>query len=62
MILRKLQITLLGMELAIHIPRALYRAATVWYAYFEYGMDVDQFPGNISCQRRIPGLFTVKGE
>ena len=41
MILRKLQNTPLGMELAIHVPRALYRAATVWYAYLEYGMDVD---------------------
>jgi hypothetical protein len=41
MILRKLQNTPLGMEPAIHVPRALYRAATVWYAYLEYGMDVD---------------------
>lgn len=42
MILRKLQNTPLGMEPAIHVPRALYRAATVWYAYSEYGLDVDQ--------------------
>lgn len=41
MILRKLQTTPLGMEPAIHVPRALYRAATVWYAYSEYGLDVD---------------------
>lgn len=41
MILRKLQNTPLGMEPAIHVPRALYRAATVWYAYSEYGLDVD---------------------
>ncbi|OKP09633.1 hypothetical protein PENSUB_4904 [Penicillium subrubescens] len=41
MILRKLQNTPLGTEPAIHVPRALYRAATVWYAYSEYGLDVD---------------------
>lgn len=37
------------MELAIHVPRALYRAATVWYAYFEYGMDVDPSSPEISA-------------
>ncbi|KAJ5381612.1 uncharacterized protein N7496_004040 [Penicillium cataractarum] len=42
MILRKLQNSPLGKEPAIHVPRALYRAATVWYAYSEYGLDVDQ--------------------
>ena len=41
MILRKLQNTPLGMEPAIHVPRALYRAATVWYVYSVYGRDVD---------------------
>lgn len=41
MILRKLQNTPLGMEPAIHVPRALYRAATVWYVYSAYGLDVD---------------------
>lgn len=29
------------MELAIHFPSALYRAATVWFACLEYGMYVD---------------------
>jgi hypothetical protein len=31
----------LGVEPAIHVPRALYRAATVWYAYTEFGRDPD---------------------
>lgn len=29
------------MEPTIYVPRALYHAATVWYAHLEYGMDVD---------------------
>jgi hypothetical protein len=40
MILRKVQNTPLGSEPAIHVPRALYRAATVWYVYSEYGLDI----------------------
>ncbi|CAL5874393.1 uncharacterized protein PFLUO_LOCUS8689 [Penicillium psychrofluorescens] len=39
LILRKLQSMSLGMEPAVHVPRALYRAATVWYAYSEFGVD-----------------------
>ncbi|KAJ5754648.1 hypothetical protein N7533_004191 [Penicillium manginii] len=41
LILRKLQNMPLGVEPAIHVPRALYRAATVWYAYTEFGRDPD---------------------
>lgn len=45
LILRKLQNMPLGVEPAIHVPRALYRAATVWYAYTEFGGDQDtSFP------------------
>lgn len=29
----------LGVEPAIHVPRALYKAASVWYAYLEFGTD-----------------------
>lgn len=45
LILHKLQYMPLGMEPAIHVPRALYRAATIWYAYSEFGGNEDtSFP------------------
>ncbi|KAJ5966384.1 hypothetical protein N7481_013098 [Penicillium waksmanii] len=45
LILRKLQNMPLGVEPAIHVPRALYRAASVWYVYTEFGGDQDtSFP------------------
>lgn len=39
LILQKLQNMTLGVEPAIHVPRALYRAASVRYAYLEFGTD-----------------------
>ncbi|KAJ5689452.1 hypothetical protein N7462_003844 [Penicillium macrosclerotiorum] len=62
MILRKLQGIPLGMEPAIHVPRALYRAATVWYAYSEYGLEDDaslQYPSSTSSLE-IPEFARLK--
>lgn len=39
LILRKLQAIPVGLEPAIHVPRAIYRAATVLYVYCEFGRD-----------------------
>lgn len=40
LILRHLQRIQIGQEPAIHVPRLLYRAALVWYAYTRFGRDV----------------------
>ncbi|CEJ57459.1 hypothetical protein PMG11_06151 [Penicillium brasilianum] len=58
MILRKVQNTPLGSEPAIHVPRALYRAATVWYIYSEYGVDVH--PGSPETSLETPPAVNVE--
>lgn len=62
LILRKLQNMPLGVEPAIHVPRALYRAATIWYVYTEFSGNEDtSFPEISSNQdMTFPELSFLK--
>ena len=58
LILRKAQEMTLGVEPAIHVPRVLYQAAMVWFAYLKFGVDNHNSPKdfpelahlNVNCQ------------
>lgn len=58
LILRKAQDMTLGVEPAIHVPRVLYQAAMVWFAYLKFGLDNHDSPKdfseltslNVNCQ------------
>ncbi|GAB1210450.1 hypothetical protein APSETT445_009243 [Aspergillus pseudonomiae] len=44
LILQKIQSMTLGVEPAMHVPRVLYQAAMVWYAYLKFGVDNHDSP------------------
>ncbi|PIG85278.1 hypothetical protein AARAC_004377 [Aspergillus arachidicola] len=58
LILQKIQSMTLGVEPAMHVPRVLYQAAMVWYAYLKFGVDNHDSPKdfpefaclNVNCQ------------
>lgn len=58
LILRKALEMTLGVEPAIHVPRVLYQAAMVWFAYLKFGVDNHDSPQdfpelariNVNCQ------------
>lgn len=60
LILRKLQATPVGLEPAIHVPRALYRAATVLYVYSELGRDGDTADMSTGIDMNFPEISLLK--
>ncbi|KAJ5125337.1 hypothetical protein N7448_004658 [Penicillium atrosanguineum] len=58
LVLRKAQEMTLGVEPAIHVPRVLYQAAMIWFAYLKFGVDNHDSPKdfpelahlNVNCQ------------
>jgi hypothetical protein len=56
LILRHLQLMPIGQEPAIHVPRLLYRASLVWYAYTRFGRDDDRHASSSAIELDFPEL------